>query len=462
MTAAGAPVEELSASSGRQQRFPGLVLSGPVLSSRTLACWPPTTACGPSARRALRTAHGDAGDSPASIVRGRRRGDRRRRRASPPPWWSVCAGPPRSGSSGSTPRRTAVPRSPRSRTSPPGDGDLPPVFIEWGRRHGLRLAGARRRPSRRHLQGGPATHPAPPVAAFDPADPAPLAGDDPDQLAQLTGAVARLLPTLDPQPVATERCVYDNSADTDFVLDRVGQHRRRMRHQRARLQIRSAAGGDPGRPGRGAATCHRSDPLQPAPRAVTGRRAGRPAPGRLRACPAIVALLRSVNVAGHGRLAMDDLRASFDALGYDDVTTYIQTGNVLFTTGSKSEAGIATPLSSVWPRNSATRRPSSCAAWPTSDAIGSSSPYAKAGADPARHHVTFLATAPTKAALDALACRPAAATSSSSTARRSTSTRRTDTPTPSTPVPSLERRLGVVSTTRNWNTVTKLSELAAR
>ena len=35
--------------------------------------------------------------------------------------------------------------------------------------------------------------------------------------------MARLLPSLDPEPVATERCVYDNSADTDFVLDRVGR-----------------------------------------------------------------------------------------------------------------------------------------------------------------------------------------------------------------------------------------------
>ena len=34
---------------------------------------------------------------------------------------------------------------------------------------------------------------------------------------------ARLLPSLDPEPVATERCVYDNSIDADFVLDRVGR-----------------------------------------------------------------------------------------------------------------------------------------------------------------------------------------------------------------------------------------------
>ena len=60
--------------------------------------------------------------------------------------------------------------------------------------------------------------------------------------------------------------------------------------------------------------------------------------------PRYVALLRSVNVAGHGRLAMDELRASFEALGYTDVTTYIQTGNVLFSTGSKSEAAIAAAI----------------------------------------------------------------------------------------------------------------------
>jgi sarcosine oxidase len=53
-----------------------------------------------------------------------------------------------------------------------------------------------------------------PTPAFD--------ADDPVHLQTLTDAVRRLLPGLDPEPVATERCVYDNSADTDFVLDRVG------------------------------------------------------------------------------------------------------------------------------------------------------------------------------------------------------------------------------------------------
>ena len=43
-----------------------------------------------------------------------------------------------------------------------------------------------------------------------------------------------------------------------------------------------------------------------------------------------VALLRAVNVAGHGKVKMDDLRHAFRSLGYTDVTTYIQSGNVVF------------------------------------------------------------------------------------------------------------------------------------
>ena len=94
--------------------------------------------------------------------------------------------------------------------------------------------------------------------------------------------------------------------------------------------------------------------------------------------------------------------------------------------------------------------------------VGSFSPYAKAGADPARHHVTFLATLPTKAALDALALLPSRRDELVVDGKEVyvhtpdgyANTKYTGT--------FLERRLGVVSTTRNWNTVSKLCALAAR
>jgi uncharacterized protein (DUF1697 family) len=45
-----------------------------------------------------------------------------------------------------------------------------------------------------------------------------------------------------------------------------------------------------------------------------------------------VALLRGVNVGGGNRLPMASLRTSVASLGYADVATYIQSGNVVFRT----------------------------------------------------------------------------------------------------------------------------------
>ncbi len=46
----------------------------------------------------------------------------------------------------------------------------------------------------------------------------------------------------------------------------------------------------------------------------------------------VVGLLRGVNVGGNNRLKMADLRAAVESLGHTDVETYLQSGNVVFTT----------------------------------------------------------------------------------------------------------------------------------
>jgi uncharacterized protein (DUF1697 family) len=43
-----------------------------------------------------------------------------------------------------------------------------------------------------------------------------------------------------------------------------------------------------------------------------------------------VALLRGINVGGKNAIKMPALKAGFEAAGFEDVTTYIQSGNVLF------------------------------------------------------------------------------------------------------------------------------------
>ncbi len=178
--------------------------------------------------------------------------------------------------------------------------------------------------------------------------------------------------------------------------------------------------------------------------------------------PRYVALLRSVNVAGHGRVAMNELRASFEGLKYTDVTTYIQTGNVLFSTGSKSEAKIAAAIEQRLAADLGDSPAVIVRTVPELLRIGTASPYPKAGANASRHHVTFLATTPAPETLRALAVPPSGRDELVVDGREVyvhtpdgyAETKYTGT--------FLERRLGVVSTTRNWNTVTKLCELALR
>jgi len=56
----------------------------------------------------------------------------------------------------------------------------------------------------------------------------------------------------------------------------------------------------------------------------------------------LVALLRGINVGGRSVLKMADLRAVAEGCGFDDVRTYVQSGNLVFrAAGSAAEASTA-------------------------------------------------------------------------------------------------------------------------
>ena len=57
-----------------------------------------------------------------------------------------------------------------------------------------------------------------------------------------------------------------------------------------------------------------------------------------------VALLRAVNVGGHGVVKQTVLKAEFEACGLTDVQTYIQSGNVVFTSSEMDADGLALKL----------------------------------------------------------------------------------------------------------------------
>jgi uncharacterized protein (DUF1697 family) len=109
----------------------------------------------------------------------------------------------------------------------------------------------------------------------------------------------------------------------------------------------------------------------------------------------LVALLRGINVGGKGALPMATLREVAEGLGYEDVRTYIQSGNLVLTTkdsAAKVEQRLAkavADLGGVTP-DVAVRTPAQLAQ------VVEASPFLARGEDPAHLHVLFLIDAGTK------------------------------------------------------------------
>lgn len=60
-----------------------------------------------------------------------------------------------------------------------------------------------------------------------------------------------------------------------------------------------------------------------------------------------VALLRGVNVGGHSRVEMPRLKALFESLSLASVSTYINTGNVIFSTDRRDEQMLCDEIESA-------------------------------------------------------------------------------------------------------------------
>ncbi len=60
--------------------------------------------------------------------------------------------------------------------------------------------------------------------------------------------------------------------------------------------------------------------------------------------PTHVALLRGINVGGGGKVPMAELRQVVSSLGHAEVSTYIQSGNIIFTPATDDMAGLAREL----------------------------------------------------------------------------------------------------------------------
>ncbi len=63
-----------------------------------------------------------------------------------------------------------------------------------------------------------------------------------------------------------------------------------------------------------------------------------------------VALLRGVNVGGNNIISMKSLKTSFEQLGFSDVSTYINSGNILFKAKERDARKLETKIEAMLSR----------------------------------------------------------------------------------------------------------------
>ncbi|MCB1336021.1 MAG: DUF1697 domain-containing protein [Maritimibacter sp.] len=169
-----------------------------------------------------------------------------------------------------------------------------------------------------------------------------------------------------------------------------------------------------------------------------------------------VLLLRGINVGGHGKLPMAELKALLLRLGASNVTTYIQSGNAVFT-GALDPNAFARDLAEAIDRNHGFRPNIQLFIAESFREIVAAYPFPEAHAEPKTGHVWFCAQAPAPdtARLDALA----APTERYRIAPRALYLHAPDGIGRSKLAERAEALLGVPTTARNLNTCTKLVAL---
>ena len=180
-----------------------------------------------------------------------------------------------------------------------------------------------------------------------------------------------------------------------------------------------------------------------------------------------IALIRGINVGRNKRVAMADLRALLADLGYGEVRTLLQSGNAVFTVPGSARGGTAAVEAAI-ERGLAdqlsvtarvlVRTPAQLAAAIEAD------PFGDRATEGSKHFLGFLAEPPSAARVAAVPHLAPDADTGPDEARFadghlylwcpngiSKSTLWTV---------DWDKRLGTAVTLRNWNTVTKLRELA--
>lgn len=173
-----------------------------------------------------------------------------------------------------------------------------------------------------------------------------------------------------------------------------------------------------------------------------------------------MALLRGINVGGHNKVPMQTLRELLAGMGGTEVRTHLQSGNAVFTHDARDPDQLAADLERALADELGLSITCMVRTGADLRRVVEANPYPMEGINGSRFLVVFLsAPAPldTLAAIDQSAYAP----DSLRPGEREIYAHFPDSIRDSKLAAQLsDRRLGMSATARNWNTVTKLLELA--
>jgi uncharacterized protein (DUF1697 family) len=174
-----------------------------------------------------------------------------------------------------------------------------------------------------------------------------------------------------------------------------------------------------------------------------------------------VALLRGINLGRNKRVAMSDLRDLVTGLGYTDVSTHLQSGNVVFDAGATSPEAAAREIEAEIGRRLGMRVSVLVRTGDELAAVVKNNPMPERTAEPTKLLVAFLDQAPPPERMAEVDPAEFAPDEFQVAGREVYVWLPNGQQGAKLSNESWEKRLGVTATSRNWRTVTRLLELAS-
>lgn len=174
-----------------------------------------------------------------------------------------------------------------------------------------------------------------------------------------------------------------------------------------------------------------------------------------------IGVLRAINLGPHNRIAMSDLRAMLERLGFGDPRTLLLSGNIVFRSESGSSATLEQQLEAASTKHLKVTTDYFVRSAKEWQAIVEANPFAKeAKADPARVIMMCLRDAPTPAQIKALQASIVGREVVKARGKHAYFIYPDGQGRSKLTIQKIEKALGTRGTARNWNTVLKLAELS--